>query len=199
MSDRPLRVAIAGETIPYMEGGLGYFLWSAVHGLADAEPSWRFKLVASSGFSQLADIRMPNVDVSFWDTAPVHRAAMKLLGKVLPKGAASQASYKLSQYVPSQSLRARWGDLAAMWATLGAVDAVWVPHFSIRWGGLSLMKNLRSVRAPILLTIHDIHPVFFPDDWSPQALEVFWKDFVPFAKRSQMHHNSHPVSEKGHR
>jgi len=185
MSERPLQVAIAAETIPYIEGGLGYFLLNAVSKLAVAKPSWQFKVVASSSFRQLAQIEMPNVEVIFWDRRLLQRATASLLGRLLPAGGVRVVNYALSEYVPSHWLRGKWGNLKSIWKSLSAVDAVWAPHFTIGSSRFSLLRNLSLVRAPILFTIHDIHPVFFPNDWPPESLARFWEEFVPFAQRSR--------------
>jgi glycosyltransferase involved in cell wall biosynthesis len=185
LTGRSLHIAIAGEAIPYVEGGLGHFLFKAIQEMSEAEPNWRFTVVATSSFKELANIRKPNVNFIYWGESLPRRATAKFLRALFPAPQAWDISYDLSQRIPSRRLRARWGNLRAIWGTLSDVDAVWVPHFSINSPHLSPMRNLDLVRAPILFTIHDIHPVAFPDDWSKEALNSFWNGFAPFARRSE--------------
>jgi glycosyltransferase involved in cell wall biosynthesis len=144
-------------------------------------------VVASASFKELAQIQTPKVKIIFWDKGILQRATAKVLGRLFPSRYIPTGNYLLSQFMPSRWLRARLGNLKAIWESLGDVDAIWAPHFTIGGGVnyLSLFRNLSSVRAPVLLTIHDIHPVFFPDDWPPESLARFWKEFVPFAQRSR--------------
>lgn len=178
-----MKVVVAAENIPALGAGLGYFLTSSLDSLAQAEPSWQFRVVASSSFRELGQIQRPNVKAVFWDSSLPQRAAAKCLGRFLPKSYIPEATYQVSRLSPSRRLRARWGNLEAIYATMHDADVIWLPHYAIRDSErLSSLKNLGHVRCPVLMTIHDIHPVFFPDDWPPQALKAFWEGFVPFAR-----------------
>jgi glycosyltransferase involved in cell wall biosynthesis len=186
MPERPLHVVIAGDTIPGMAGGLGYFLLNAVRRLAEAQPSWQFKLVATSSFRELSAISAPNLKVIFWEDASLRRAYYRLLTRFFPDKYAKASLPLLAQFAPTRWLKARFGNLRALYGSLGEVDAVWLPQYAIAgWYHFSPLGNLSLVRAPILFTVHDIHPVFFPDDWPETALDRFWNEFVTFARRSQ--------------
>jgi len=186
MPERPLRVTIAADTIPYIEGGLGYFLFNAVSKLAETQPSWQFKVVATSSFKELAQIQSPNVKLIFFDQSLLQRTMRKVLGRFLPDGYVSAGNYVLSQHMPTQWLRVEFGNLKALYGSMRDTDVVWLPHYAIADGyRFSSLENLSLLRSPILFTIHDIHPIFFPDDWSLVALNKFRKGFVPFAQRSE--------------
>jgi glycosyltransferase involved in cell wall biosynthesis len=184
MPERPLRVIIAAENIPGLGTGLGYFLQRGVRQLAESQPQWRFKIVASSSFQELNKIEMPNLNIVFWDDTRLQCATTKLVSRFSPY--ASYGNYMLSRFMPSQWLKAKFGNLKALYRCMGDADVVWLPHYAIIGGHrFSSGYNLSSMRVPILFTIHDIHPVFFPDDWDAESRRVFWNEFVPFAERSQ--------------
>jgi glycosyltransferase involved in cell wall biosynthesis len=182
MTDRSLQVAIAGETIPYIQGGLGYFLVNAIHHLSATEPSWRFTVLASSSFSQLAQIQLPNVRIVLWDRGVLQRVCAKVLRGIMPGHQARRVSTALGKHAPTRWIRANWGDLQSIWKSLGDVDVIWAPHYSINPSLPSLTYDLRSTKIPIVLTVHDIHPVYFPDDWAQSSLDRFWLECAPFSK-----------------
>jgi glycosyltransferase involved in cell wall biosynthesis len=185
MPERPLRVVIAAENIPGTGAGLGYFLWNAVGKLAEAQPAWQFRVVASSSFQQLRTITAPNVKVIFWDDTVLQRAVNKTLtGHFLGRYSA-MGKYLLRHLMPSQWLKGKFGNLKALYRSLSDTDVIWLPHFAVIGGPFSSYSSLSAMRAPILFTVHDLHPVFFPDDWSLEDQSNFWNGFVPFARRSQ--------------
>jgi glycosyltransferase involved in cell wall biosynthesis len=179
-----LKVVIAAENIPGTGAGLGYFLYTAVGKLAEAQPAWRFKVIASSSFRELEAIKAPNVKVIFWDRTLPQRAAAKFITRFFP-GGADAGNQLLSRLVPSRWLKGRLGDLKSLYRSLSGVDVIWLPHYAITGGRFSSFNNLGTVSAPILFTIHDLHPVFFPDDWSQDDKHNFWNGFVPFARYSR--------------
>lgn len=184
MTVRSFQIAIAAETIPSIECGLGYFLYNAVRRLASAQPSWKFMIVACSTFKQLVEIDMPNIEVIVWDAGNLQRTVTGIWRRLAPDLDAGELNFRVGQYIPFQSVRAKLGSIRDLWNSLQEVDVIWTPHFAIESHRLSLFRNLSTIESPILFTIHDIHPVFFPDDWRPDSLDRFWHEFVPFAQRS---------------
>jgi glycosyltransferase involved in cell wall biosynthesis len=181
-----LQVVIAAENIPGTGAGLGYFLLNAVGRLAEARPDWQFKVVASSSFRDLSRTGLPNVEVIFWDGTFLQRTAISFLMRFFPGNYAEAGVRLLSRLVPFSLLKRKYGNLKEIYHSLGDADVIWLPHFAIGTGGrFSSLNNLSKARAPVLFTIHDIHPVFFPDDWPQDALDSFWNGFANFARQSR--------------
>lgn len=185
---RPLTIAVAAEDIPDIRSGLGYFLFKALSELAAAEPDWRFKVVACGDFTELGGLEAPNVSVVYWDDAPGALRVRRFLERFVPPNTAYTAGQLAAKLVPTRRLASAFGDLRAIWAGLGEVDAVWVPHFSIiPWPAyFPMSRDLEMMGAPVVFTIHDIQPAFFPEDWQDEALERFEEDFAGFARRSAL-------------
>lgn len=185
MTDRPLRVAVAAETITFSGAGLSYFVVEAVRKLAMNEPGWSFRVVASSPYSDLVRLELPNVEITTWDRRRPQRYCTALLRRLGFADPVSTA-YTLGSLLPARRLRSRWGNLEAIWGGMADVDAIWVPHYAINSERLSLARNLKRTTAPILFTIHDVHPSFFPEEWSEDSLARYENGFTPFARSSSL-------------
>lgn len=179
-----MKVSIAGEGIGGVGSGLGYFLYQSIGALARVEPDWHFEIIAGASFRELQEINAANLDVRFWDDNPFSRFAGSFLRRYLQENQVDAACQKMTRYLPASRLRAACGNLKAIWASHGTPDAVWVPHYVIGpyTGHLSPAVNIARLGVPVVMTVHDIHPVFFPEDWPASSLERFWNEFVPFAQ-----------------
>ena len=183
MADRAFRVAIAAQTIPDPHCGLGYFLVRGLQSLSAARPEWRFDVVASRSFAELATLGLPNVEVTFWDDSRP-RAAAARASRVLLRALRRSAEPHgvVQRYAERFGIEPR--RLNALWAERSAADAIWVPQYNVNAGVLRPIESGPAARTPRVLTIHDIHPAFFPDDWHAPALTRFWGPFSDFAGAS---------------
>ncbi len=180
MGERALKVAVAAQTIPYLGGGLGHFLIQAMRSLSASRPGWRFDVVASLSFPELAALGLPNVHVTFWDDTPQREAATqaaRLAVRVLrrsaePRGVVQRYAERFG--VPPTRLN-------EIWARLASADAVWIPQYNIQNDLLRPLKDGPAREVPSVLTIHDVQPVFFPDDWHAPMLSRFWGPFATYA------------------
>ncbi len=189
MVEHPLNIVVAAETIPALNCGLGYFLFNGITKLAAAKPSWQFTVVAPSSFKELSDIHQPNIKILYWDLGFLRRTVISVLKTLMPStrpDITEQFSFAvslLSRRMPFRRMRASMGDLKSIYGSFKNVDLVWMPHYSIiQPDQFAASENLSTVACPILLTMHDIHPVFFPDSWSRESMHSFWNSFVPFAR-----------------
>lgn len=175
-----MRVAVAGESI-YDSCGLGYFLASGVRWLAKLNPTWEFHVVVRMRFNlKYGDLLgASNIILHVWDETPT----LKWLQQNIKVRGCEYAIRFAKKYIPITSWRAKMGDLCAIWKSLPTFDVIWVPHFDIGSRQWPILYTDEFTKIPILFTIHDIHPVFYPNDWSSHALSNFYKGFVPFAKR----------------
>lgn len=180
----PLHIVVAADNIPGLGGGLGYFLDSAIDALASAKPTWRFTIVACSSFRELSAKSLPNVRTQYWDDSGLQRLSRRLLGKTLAANEIQPALYRSSQLMPTDFLKAQLGNLKSYYRGLQSADVIWVPHCGIGDERSSLNRNLPADGPKILLTIHDIHPVFFPEDWPGEQMNRFRSDFIPLARRA---------------
>jgi glycosyltransferase involved in cell wall biosynthesis len=182
--ERPLNIVVAADNIPHVGVGLGYFLESAIQSLACVRPSWTFTIVACSSFPELSAKTLPNVRVAYWDDSNLQRLARSILKRLIPAIGIPHAIFAISKLTPSHFLRSRMGNLQSYYHGLGKADVVWVPFSG--WGddSMSLHRNLSVNKPRILLTIHDIHPVFFPEDWSREPTARFWNDCTSLAHRA---------------
>ncbi|CAA9324653.1 MAG: hypothetical protein AVDCRST_MAG11-2184 [uncultured Gemmatimonadaceae bacterium] len=183
MSERPFRVAIAAQTIPDPHCGLGYFLVRALQSLSVARPSWRFDVVASKSFAELATLGLPNVAVAFWDDSPGREAATRASRVLLRAlGRSAEPRGVVQRYAERFGVEPR--RLNALWTDHASADAIWVPQYNVHAGVLAPIEVGAAARTPRVLTIHDIHPAIFPDDWHAPALSRFWGPFADFARDS---------------
>ncbi|NPV58106.1 MAG: glycosyltransferase family 4 protein [Actinobacteria bacterium] len=180
-----MKIAISGEGINGTGAGLGYFLYHGLQELALAMPDWHFEIVSSQSFHQLKSIESGNLRVRFWDDRRFIRIFGSVLGRYLTMSQVDAARQRISSHIPTQSMKTACGNLKALWSSLSDLDVIWVPHFLLGayTRHLSPMVNLGDLGIPLVMTIHDIHPVFFPNDWPPYSLKRFWEEFVPFATR----------------
>jgi glycosyltransferase involved in cell wall biosynthesis len=195
MKQRRFRLLVAAENIPNIGVGLGYFLINGLRHLAQVHTDWQITVIASSSFRKLSEINIDNINVIYWDDTFVQRSASKFVQKLLPdshtsggiylNNYTSAATYFISGMLPFSKLKSMFGDIKGLYNSLPTHDIIWVPHYSIVGGDrFSSLLNLNSLDIPILFTIHDIHPVYFPDDWSIDAKNSFWEGFVVFARKS---------------
>ncbi|MDO9069261.1 MAG: glycosyltransferase family 1 protein [Deltaproteobacteria bacterium] len=177
-----LKIIIAAE--PLENGaGLAMFLLDSVALFAQAKPDWQFTLLVLSGFSDAAHLEeLPNVRLIFCD----RQGWRGTLSRLLPGFRGRERMFNLlAENTPSRFIKKQFGNLELIWETLGRYDAVWVPHFAIsrnRWPAL----YKPTIKSPVLLTIHDLHPAVFPEDWRdrPQMLDNFWKSFRSFSQKA---------------
>lgn len=179
-----MEVAIAGEGIGGTGAGLGYFLFRGLAELTSFMPDWQFRVVVGNSFKRLEDISAPNLEILFWNDKRALEALGSVLWRFLRGSQVDAACQRISGYLPTMRLKAACGNLKAIWHSLKGADVIWVPHYLIGayTKHLSPMANLSRLGVPLVMTVHDIHPVFFPDDWPPSSLRRFWEEFVPFAK-----------------
>jgi glycosyltransferase involved in cell wall biosynthesis len=180
-----MKVTIVGEGIGGIGSGLGYFLHQSIGVLTRVEPDWHFEIITGASFQELREINAANLDVRFWDNTSFRRFAGSLLSRFLQDGPVDAACQKMTRYLPTNRLRAACGNLKAIWASHGTPDVVWIPHYVIGpfTRHLSPAVNVAQLGVPVVMTIHDIHPVFFPEDWPASSLERFWNELVPFAQQ----------------
>ncbi len=172
-----MRVAIAAEPIR-CPSGLGHFLATGLRWLAKLNPNWEFHVVARAQFISMYKNSMGiNVKFYTWDETPVVswlRRNVRVRGREL-----------LIRFMKSMSF-ASWlvqmEDLRTIWKSLPAFDVIWIPYFDIISRQWPVLYENGFIKHPVLLSILDIHPVFYPSDWDLEALTNFYEDFVPFAK-----------------
>jgi glycosyltransferase involved in cell wall biosynthesis len=178
------KIIIAAEPIEN-GAGLANFLLDSVSLFSQARPEWQFTIMAMSHFSDAADLeRYPNVKVVFCDRLGWRGALSKTFSR-LP-GKATVFNF-LADKLPVKKLRWQFGNLAEIWDKLEKYDAVWVPHFAVsesRWPALYVPE---TVKAPVLLSIFDLHPAVFPGEWKayPGMVANFWGKFKPFAQNAE--------------
>jgi glycosyltransferase involved in cell wall biosynthesis len=98
-------------------------------------------------------------------------------------GKKNEAGYLLQNRAERYNLS--WGNIKKRTTAFRSVDAVWVPHYNISLSSIALNEDFREVTAPILLSIHDIHPAIYPEDHSADDITRFNLGFIPFARRCQ--------------
>ncbi|GEM_PF-5426840 len=177
-----MHVIVAAEPIEN-GAGLATFVLDAVGSFAPARPDWRFTVLASKAFGDAAALRAhPNVDVVIYDDLGLRRRANALLPGMRGR---DQALDLLARLAPGAALRRSLGNLAETWRALPPYDAVWVPHFAISRDIWPALYHPGTVRAPVLLTIHDLHTAVFPEEWRryPAMVDNFWNVFRPFTHR----------------
>lgn len=181
MTSRQVRVGVAAETIPSRGAGLGHFVLKGVSIMAKVRPEWRFDIVATSGFEEWRSLGLPNVSVKYWDDRLVERiprSVVSAVGECLGRGGPG-SYYLLRRY---RQLGLKYGRLDEIWREMSNADIVWLPHFDISPLTLSPPKLVGSRLPAQILTIHDIHPALFPQEWPPQGLARFWNRFVAYCR-----------------
>ena len=183
MKQAPLTIGIPAYTT-FRGGGLMHFLFQAIPALSHARPHWTFEIIGSIALSELQRLVSNNVHLRFWDddsqTQAIYRLGSQAL-KWLGKG--SDAGFLLQKR--SEMVGFPWGQPANRVALLQQADVIWVPHYNLSLGRISLFNDLKHIKAPVLLTIHDIHPAFYPEDHPAGDLARFYQEFIPLAQTAQ--------------
>ncbi len=179
-----MRIAIAAE--PIKDGaGLGTFVFDAVRALSKARPNWEFLMVVSSWYTEIQKLLNPgNVSIYVWD----YRGLRKTIMDKTPnfRGRSRPLNY-LARFTPSKKLRLSLGNLTELWKSLPDFDVLWVPHFDNNRNLWPALYKPDLIKCPILLTIHDILGIVFPEHWKKNsgALRNFNEKFIPFAHQSK--------------
>jgi len=179
-----MRIIIAAEPIEN-GAGLATFLQDSVALFAKNRPDWQFTLLALSDFSDAGNLEQyPNVKVMFCDRLGWRGA----LSQFLPVFRGRERIFNLlAEKAPVRYIRKQFGNLAEVWEGLGDYDVAWVPHFAVSQNRWPALYAVGTIKAPVLLTIHDLHAAAFPEEWrlGPKMLDNFWKVFCPFAQRAE--------------
>jgi glycosyltransferase involved in cell wall biosynthesis len=179
-----MRIIIAAE--PIEDGaGLAMFLLDAVALFALTRPDWHFTVLTLSAFSDSKELeKRTNVKVIYCDRLGWRGA----LSRLLPTFRGRERIFNLlAEKASSRFIKRQFGNLELIWEGLGQYDAVWVPHFAISQNRWPAFYKPGTIKAPVLLTIHDLHPAAFPEEWrdKPQMLDDFWYAFRPFAQKAE--------------
>ena len=178
-----LNIGIIAYTT-FRGGGLMNFLLQAIQLLSRARPNWNFYIIGSISFPEIQQCASDNVKVQFWDddsvTCWIYRLGSQAL-KWLGKG--EDAGFLLQKR--AERYKIPWGSNKKRHALLKNMDVLWLPHYNLSLNRLSLYNELKTVSVPILFTIHDIHPYFYPEDHPKEDLTRFYQEFIPYAKISQ--------------
>jgi glycosyltransferase involved in cell wall biosynthesis len=185
------RILIIGTSIPSVGGGLGYFLLSAVLHLANKNHHYDFYVVVPSSFKDFKGLNIDNIHVEFWDNTYPRRQTEKFINTLTKKFETKPQNIYLignailSTYLPFGFVRKAWGNIHEIFVAINP-DAIWIPHYPIGAPQfLSIKANLLNINKPIIFTIHDIHPVIFPDDWTQSSLESFNNEFKEVTRKSK--------------
>lgn len=179
-----MRIAIAAESIK--DGaGLGTFVFDAVRALSKARPNWEFLMVVSSWYTEIQKLlNLGNVSIYVCD----YRGLRKTIMDKTPnfRGRSRLLNY-LARFTPSKKLRLSLGNLTELWKSLPDFDVLWVPHFDNNRNLWPALYKPDLIKCPILLTIHDLLGIVFPEHWKKNsgALRNFNKKFIPFAHQSK--------------
>lgn len=162
-----------------------HFLFQAIPALAHARPHWEIHVIGSMAVPELLHLAASNVQIQFWDDDPYTRLLYPLGGQVLKwLGKANDSGFLIQKRAELFGLS--FGDHTKRKEALNAADVVWVPHYNLSLDRISLFHDLKCTRAPVMFTIHDIHPVIFPNDHSVGDLVRFYQGFLPVAKSCQL-------------
>ncbi len=179
-----MRIAVAAESIK--DGaGLGTFVFDTVQSLSKVRPNWEFLVVVSSWYTEIQRLlNLGNVSIYVWDYAGLRKT-------IMDKSPNFRGRLRLLNFMaglaPSQRLRLSLGNLTELWKSLPNFDILWVPHFDNNRSDWPALYQPDLIKCPVLLTIHDLHSIFFPGAWKKngRALKNFNERFIPFAQRSQ--------------
>ena len=178
-----MRIAVAAE--PIRDGaGLGTFVFDAVQAISRARPNWEFLMVVSSWYTEIQKLlNLGNVNICLWDYRGLRKTIMDKTPNFRGRFRLLNCLARLAR---SQKLRLSLGNLTELWKSLPDFDVLWVPHFDNNRGDWPALYQLDLIKCPVLLTIHDLHPIFFPGLWKKngRALRNFNEKFIPFAQRS---------------
>jgi len=175
-----MRVGVVAETI-VPASGLGHFLGIGLRWLAKRNPNWEFDVVARTDFAKQYQALAENENIVFHiaDETPT----LRLLQRYVRVRGRDYLIGLLANHLPFESWRAQMGNTHTLWESLPEFDVVWVPHFPVTTSHWPLLYEEGFSKGPVLLTIHDLQPLFYPNDWLQYAMMNFYKTFVPFARR----------------
>jgi len=178
-----MKIIVAAE--PLENGaGLAMFLLDSVALFAQTRPDWQFTLLALSAFSDAEALsKYPNVQVVLCDRLDWRRT----LSRILPAFRGRERIFNLlAEKAPAKFIRKQFGNLDEVWENLGHYDAVWVPHFAISQNRWPALYKPGTIKAPVLLTIFDLHTAVFSEEWKPYPamLDNFWNYFKSFARQA---------------
>jgi glycosyltransferase involved in cell wall biosynthesis len=182
---RTVHLAVAVEILQQGRTGLGHFVPIALRHLREARPEWRITVMGDSRFAELAALSGPNLTVKAWNEQPLLRGTAWLLRRLFPHANSQgigDVAARIWSHAPLSSLRRGGGDLPSLWQGLEGVDVIWVPFHPLGQARFSPRNNLRGLACPTLVTIHDMHPLHYPQDWSEDSLRLFQDDFCAFAE-----------------
>ena len=178
-----MRIAVAAE--PIKDGaGLGTFVFDAVRALSKVRPKWEFFMIVSSWYTEIQKLlNLDNVNIYVWDYAGLRKAIMHRTPNFRGR---SRLLNCIARFAPSQKLRLSLGNLTELWKSLPDFDILWVPHFDNNRSSWPALYQPDLMKCPVLLTIHDLHPIFFPgpSKRNGRALKNFNEKFIPFAQQS---------------
>jgi glycosyltransferase involved in cell wall biosynthesis len=176
-----MKIAIAAESTA-TDTGLGHFLRIALGWLADCNPNWEFHVVAGQNLANAIrrNINLDNITVYSSDQTPLLRITNNL--NFRGKG---YLFSQLSNKLPFESWKAQFGNTKRLWKGLPEFDVIWVPHFPITTNQWPLLYERNFSKGPILFTVHDLQPLFYPNDWPQYVLGNFYQSFLPFMRRQK--------------
>lgn len=182
-----MHLAIHTEFLHDNRSGLGHFTISAISALVEARPDWRITIVANSSFEEMKAFESEKVRVLAWDAQPLLQlcvASTRWIPGTTPEGLKKLFS-RLWSLAPSSRLRAWGGHLPSVWERLEP-DVIWAPYHTVGQPRLGLYRNLATTKAPVVMTIHDLHPLIFPYEWSPEEHRDFADGFCALARESKL-------------
>ena len=179
---KKLVIGVIAYTI-FPGGGVMHFFLQSLLALAKNRPEWNFRVIGSIAFPQLREINSDNIEVFFWDDDFLSQSAfsflkplMKRLGKEMDTGFVIQSRFEYAGI--------KWGNSQRINENLSDCDIIWVPFYNISLNNLSLVEHITNEpRLPVLATVHDIHPSFYPEDHTATALANYREGFIPFLKK----------------
>jgi glycosyltransferase involved in cell wall biosynthesis len=179
MKNKPLKIGITAFTI-FPGGGLLHFLNQAIHAMALARPDWRFTVIGSIALEKQIRATDANVVIRFWDGDWLSRSAFRCANLALaPLGRAGDAGFLLQSRC--ERYRLPWGNPQLLKELLAGQDILWTPYYNIALGRLALSELFDASKTPALLTIHDVHPALYPEDYPPELIYRFYRQFGQFA------------------
>lgn len=158
-----------------------HFFLQSLRALANLRPEWHFRVIGSIALTQLSEIKLNNIEVIYWDNDFFNQSVfsfckswIKWVGKEMDTGFIIQSRFEYAG-LP-------WGKGNRIKENLSDCDIIWVPFYNIALNNLALIEHLKGISLPVLATIHDIHPSFYPEDHTATALANYHQGFVPFIK-----------------
>jgi glycosyltransferase involved in cell wall biosynthesis len=154
-----------------------------VAALAQTRPDWQFIVIASIALEKVLQPMDNNVNIIYWDGDIWSRSYLWLAKKTLGlTGKSDDAGFLLQSRFERFGLP--WGKPSRIQKEIENLDLLWVPYYNISLKRLSLRKFLDGYPSPIILTIHDIHPYFFSDEYPDYQITRLKDEMMPFALTS---------------